>query len=48
MGDYLAAYGEQLGFELAPGETDDAYAQRVFGVSEIEPGGPQQVLTLEG
>jgi hypothetical protein len=47
-GRLLVAYGEELGFELRTGETDEAYAQRVFGVSEIEPGGPQQRLTLEG
>jgi hypothetical protein len=44
----LIAYGEELGFELRTGETDDAYAHRVFGVTEIEPGRPQQPLILEG
>jgi hypothetical protein len=47
-GRLLVAYGEELGFELRTDETDEAYAQRVFGMSEIEPGGPSQTLILEG
>jgi hypothetical protein len=40
-GRLLVYYGEEFGSELHVGETDEAYAKRVFGVDAIEPGEPQ-------
>jgi hypothetical protein len=41
-GALLVSYGGELGYAPLENETQESYAKRVFGVGEIEQGGPRR------